>query len=65
MSEEEIDWTKTCWSGRFSKTRPRCLRPAKWRGTAIPFTTSPLNVQWRACDKHKMPTDIPLETNDE
>ena len=50
-----VDWTRTCWSRRFSGEA--CLQPARWKGPDL----GPFNRVWRACDEHHLPTDIPME----
>ena len=49
------DWTRTCWSSRFSGSP--CGKPARWRGPDL----GPFNRAWRACDQHHEEGDVPME----
>jgi len=55
----DVDWSRHCWSKRFTFPYGPCAKPAKWRG---PGRAGTIDGEWRACDEHRQATDVPLLT---
>ena len=53
------DWTKTCWHMRYSPDAESCGKPATFRGPEN--SESSFVRAWRACDEHRIDTDVPIE----
>lgn len=57
-TDEHLDWSKLCWAKKSSGAA--CRRPATWRS---PTDRAGLVADWRACDEHHHPSDVPIERN--
>lgn len=62
--DEEGGWRMDgvqCWHMAFHPSRARCTRRATWRAP----DEERFIGGWRACDKHRLETDVPIIDDDE